>query len=39
MLFAKCEYDCDMIIDKCPGFYDLKEQQKIHLFMKSSIKL
>ena len=39
MLCAKHEYDCDMIINKCPGIYDLKNNKKYIVFMNSSIKL
>ena len=28
MLCAKCEFDCDMIINKCLRFYDLKSNER-----------
>ena len=38
MLCAKHEYDHDVIINKCLGFYDLKDNKRYILFMNSSIK-
>ena len=31
--------DGDMIVNKCPRFYDLKSNKRYIFFMKSSIKL
>ena len=39
MLCAKCKYDYDMIINKCPKFYDLKKNKRYNFFMKSSMQL
>ena len=33
MLCSKCEYDHDMTIDTCLSLKDLKEQQKVHIFL------
>lgn len=32
MLCAKRMYDCDMIINKCPKFYDLKKNKRYNFF-------
>ena len=39
MLCAKRQYDRDVIINKCRGFYDLKSNKRYILFMNSDIKL
>ena len=41
MLCKKHKYNdnCDVIINKCLGFYDLKGNRRYIFFMKPSIKL
>ena len=39
MLCSKCEYNQDMIINKCLGLKDLKAQQKICIFSMNLYKV
>ena len=39
MLCARRKYDCDVIMNKCLGLYDLRINERYILFMNSSIKL